>query len=40
MDDSDRAGDGYAEAARLICADQPILPVWFGLNHVAFGPTV
>lgn len=30
----------YAEAAKVLCKDQPILPIWFGLNHVAFGPRV
>ncbi|MEX2553903.1 MAG: ABC transporter substrate-binding protein [Actinomycetota bacterium] len=39
VDDEERAKT-YAEAAKVLCKDQPILPIWFGLNHVAFGPNV
>lgn len=39
VNDEERAKT-YAEAAKVLCKDQPVLPVWFGLNHVAFGPNV
>jgi ABC-type transport system substrate-binding protein len=39
VNDEERAKT-YAEAAKVLCKDQPVLPVWFGLNHVAFGPKV
>lgn len=39
LNDVDRARI-YAEAAKLICAQMPIVPVWFGLSHVAFGEKV
>lgn len=28
--------DAYVQAASLLCNDMPIVPVWFGQNHVAF----
>lgn len=39
VNDADRA-KAYADAAKLACAQMPIVPVWFGLNHVAFGEGV
>jgi hypothetical protein len=30
----------YAEAGSHICRDVPIIPIWFGRNHLAFGPGV
>jgi oligopeptide transport system substrate-binding protein len=39
VDDGERA-KLYADGAKVLCKDQPILPVWFGRNHVAFGPSV
>lgn len=26
----------YAEAGKILCRDVPIIPMWFGLNHLAF----
>lgn len=39
LDDTQRA-EAYADAAKLICRQMPILPVWFGLSHLAFAPQV
>lgn len=39
LDDAERTRV-YAEAAKVLCRDQPILPVWFGMNHVAFRPGI
>ncbi|MEX0789467.1 MAG: ABC transporter substrate-binding protein, partial [Actinomycetota bacterium] len=33
--DAERAA-AYAEAGAIACRDLPIIPVWFGLDHVAF----
>lgn len=30
----------YSHAAKLLCDDVPAIPVWFGTDHVAFGPQV
>lgn len=36
VDDAERM-QAYAEAGTLLCRDMPIIPMWFGRNHVAFG---
>ncbi|MEX2587190.1 MAG: ABC transporter substrate-binding protein [Actinomycetota bacterium] len=28
----------YSQAAKVLCEDVPAIPVWFGTDHVAFGP--
>lgn len=33
--DTERAA-AYAEAGRIVCRDLPIIPIWFGVDHVAF----
>ena len=35
VDDAARA-EAYAQAGRQLCADIPIIPMWFGRNHLAF----
>ncbi len=30
----------YGEAAQILCRDLPIVPMWFGLNHVGFSSSV
>jgi ABC-type transport system substrate-binding protein len=37
VSDSERA-QAYADAGNLVCQDVPIIPMWFGRNHLAFGP--
>jgi oligopeptide transport system substrate-binding protein len=39
VDDSERA-KVYAEAGKLLCRDLPIIPIWFGANHLGFGPRI
>lgn len=38
--DDERRADLYAEAADLICMDAPVIVMWYGLRHLAFGETV
>jgi ABC-type oligopeptide transport system substrate-binding subunit len=33
--DAERAA-AYAEANRIVCRDLPIIPIWFGVDHLAF----
>ncbi|HEX2258765.1 MAG TPA: hypothetical protein VHJ40_03380, partial [Actinomycetota bacterium] len=39
VDDSDRA-KLYAEAGQVLCREMPLIPMWFGLSHIAFGSGV
>jgi oligopeptide transport system substrate-binding protein len=39
VDDAQRA-QAYAEAGSHLCRDVPIIPIWFGRNHLAFGEGV
>lgn len=35
VDNAERI-EAYAEAGAILCRDVPIIPMWFGMNHVAF----
>lgn len=39
VDDSERARL-YGEAGQVLCREMPLIPMWFGLSHMAFGPGV
>ncbi len=38
--DAAARAQAYAEAGNILCRDVPIIPMWFGRNHVAFGPGI
>jgi oligopeptide transport system substrate-binding protein len=39
VNDTERAGI-YADASRVLCREMPLIPMWFGLSHVAFSSSV
>ena len=38
--DDDARASAYAEAAAMLCDDLPILPMWFGEDHVGFAANI